>query len=216
MERLANAIRSNKTPGAAWVTRFLQPLLAQHFSNNGAISCLQLAAGDPTEAEQLVALGHRCELIEASSSLKLTAPDATYDFAFTGRFPLLADETKDRVVLARELHRVLRPGGALLLVFGNLLCPIDLTRNGPLLHLPGARQCLRLSEVLKIFISQAGFESLKPLSVCGHYGWNQLPGSLRWAGKLMDAYWRWLAVPSRNWFYFGPLNPTLALWLNKP
>ena len=120
------------------------------------------------------------------------------------------------VILARELYRVLRPGGALLLVIGNRLCPVDLTRNGPLLHLSGARQCLRLSEVLTIFITQAGFENLKPLNLCGHYGWNQLPRSLRWAGKVIEAYWRWLAVPSRNWFYFGPLNPTLALWLNRP
>ncbi len=208
-------MQTSHSPGAAWVDRFLQPLLVQHFSRDSGLSCLQLGARDPTEAEQLRVLGHLCELLEATPSLSLEVPDASCDFAFTGRFPVVASEPEARVTLGRELHRVLRPKGALLLVFGNRLCPFDLTRNGPLLHAPGARYCLSVNEARKTLIDESGFSSFRTLSVCGHYGWNQLPAWLRWAGKLLDAYWRWIASPARGWLYFSPLNPTLVLWLNK-
>ena len=204
-----------ESPGAAWVRRFLQPLLAQHFPSDQVLSCLQVAAPDTTEAEQLRALGHRCELLDISDSLKLEVPDSSYDFAFTGRFPILAAEHRARVTLARELQRVLRRGGALLLVLGNRLCPLDLTRNGPILHFPGARYCLSVGEARAIFMKETGFQSLRPLSACRHFGWNQLPRSLRWAGRLMDAYWCRVATPSKNLIYFSPLNPTLILWFNK-
>ena len=204
-----------QTPGAAWVSRFLRPLLARGLPQGSPLRCLQVAGADTTEAEQLCALGHSCDILPAGTGSRLKVPDAAYDFAFTGRFPVLAADEAHRVALAREFCRVLRPGGALLLVFGNRLCPVDLTRNGPLLHGPGVAQCLSLGEVRRIFLERSGFAQFRPLSVYGHYGWNQLPALLRPAGTVLDAYWRWIATPDRRWLYFSLLNPTLALWLNK-
>ena len=213
--RLRDCMQTNTTPGAAWVKRFLQPLLVRHFPTDKAVSCAQVAATDPSEAEELRALGHACELLEPTASLRLEARDASFDFAFTGRFPVLAAEPPARVRLARELHRVLRRGGALLLVSGNRHCPLDLTRNGPLLHSPGAQQGLSSREVGTILVKEGGFANVRPLSVCGHFGWNRLNGSQRWVGRVLDAYWHRLATPSRKWLYFSPLNPTLVLWLVK-
>ncbi len=208
-------MQSMHTPGAAWVDRFLGPLLRKYFPGETSVACLQIAATDTTEAEQLRALGHKCDLMETTPTMALNVPDANYAFAFTGRFPTVAAGDSARITLARELKRVLRPGGALLLVCANRNCPVDLTRNGPLFHSLRARHCLSLGDAKRIFLNEGGFRSFEPLNVCGHQGWNQLPVWLRWVGKMMDNYWRWLATPSRSRFYFGPLNPTLALWLKK-
>src|SRR5262245_52873199 len=122
------------SPGAAWVDRFLMPRLQSRFANGENILCLQIAPDDEMEAQRLRESGHSCEVSCLSGSTALPFPDSSYDFAFTGRFPVLATDREARVAFAKELHRVLRPGGSLLLVLGNRRCAIDLTRNGPLIH----------------------------------------------------------------------------------
>ncbi len=72
-----------------------------------------------------------------------------------------------------------------------------------------------MGEARRILIEGAGFAGVTALPVCGHFGWNRLPVSLRWAGKGLDGYWRRVANPGRKWLYFGWFNPTLVLWVNK-
>jgi SAM-dependent methyltransferase len=154
-------------------------------------------------------------MTEPTVTMELPFPDAAYDFAFSGRFPLRAPERSSRIALARELHRVLRAGGSLLLAMGNRLCPVDFTRNGPLLHGLSARSCLSYFEAYDLLVREAAFKNVTPLNVAGHFGWGRLPPVLSPVGKLINAYWRWLVTPSRTWLYTSPLNPTLLLWVNK-
>lgn len=215
VENTETVASATLSAGAAWVERFLRPHLQRRFRDTRAISCLQIAPDDATEAEQLCRYGHSCEMVELGEELTLSFPEEIFDFAFTGRFPLLAPDAETRLAFAKELHRVLRKGGSLLLVVGNQWSPVDLTRNGPLLHAPGSHNCLSLRSAEGLFLRQAGFTSIAALAVQEHFGWGSLPGFVRPFGRLLDLHWRFLATPARRWLYSSPLNPTLILWLNK-
>jgi hypothetical protein len=199
--------------GAAWVQRFLFPLLARRFPGRESITCLQLAADDADEAERLRESGHACEMIGSMKDSNVAS--ASYDFIFTGRYPHLARELGSAAVLAGELQRILKTGGSVLLALGNRMCPLDLSRNGPLLHGPGSKMCLTLSEAEELFIKQAGFTSLVPVAVHGHFGWQSIPAVLRPMGHLLDFAWRTVLTPTNRSLYASPFNPTLLLWLNK-
>jgi len=201
--------------GRAWIDGYLLPHLQRRFPGAERLACLQLAPDDATEAERLRELGHTCEMVDITEKPLLAAADASYDFIFTGRFPLLARDFETRVLLAGELFRVLRKGGSLLLALGNRFCPLDLSRNGGLIHGPRATTCLSLSEANEILVKQARFTALVPLQVAGHFGWNSLPAPIRPLGRVLDFFWRHVTTPSRRWLYGSPLNPTLLLWLNK-
>jgi hypothetical protein len=205
----------SNSKGAAWVERFLGPLLSQNFSGAQSLECLQVAPDDDTEAVRLRDLGHRCDITEPGLDQTLSFPDQSYDFVFTGRFMLRALDRAARVTSAREFFRVLREGGALLLLVANRWCPLDLSRNGPLIHGPRSRACLTYRECTELFVRETGFQAATPISMHGHFGWASLPAFLRPLGKLLDAHWRYLATPSRKWLYSSPLNPTFLLWLNK-
>ena len=212
---LRNEPEVKATAGAAWVDRFLLPLFAQRFPGQSSLSCLQLVPDDPTEAARLAECGHHCEMQTPDLSLEIKAPAASYDFVFIGRFPALARTESKRVGFAREIHRVLRPGGSLLLVAGNRWGPLDLSRNGSLIHGLGSSVCLSRGDAARIFVEEARFAGIEFLNVAGHFGWNRLPRTLRLFGHLADLYWRRLAKPGVPWLYFGPFNPTLILWINK-
>jgi SAM-dependent methyltransferase len=205
----------NTSAGAAWVDRFLVPRLRSRFVGNKRISCLQIAPDDDTEAQRLRELGHSCATTHSNELPALPFLDSSHDFIFTGRFTVLARERDARIAFAKELHRVLRPGGSLLLVLGNRRCVIDLTKNGALIHGPGSKCTLSFGESHEILVQKAEFNSLTPLNVSSHFGWNSIPVFARWMGGVLDAYWRFLATPERRWIYTSPLNPTFVLWLNK-
>jgi hypothetical protein len=200
--------------GAAWIERFLLPRLLGRFGSARPLDCLQIGE-DIAETVRLRELGHHCEMIASDFAVKLPVSPASFDFVFTGRFPVLARQKQERIELARELFRILRPGGSLLLIFGNRLCPLDLSRNGPLLHGPQAASCLGAAEAQEIFTKAAGFSEIRFLSVNGHFGWNRLPRWLRPLGHFADGCWRFVLTPARRWLYTSFFNPTLILWINK-
>lgn len=206
-----NKVSDGRAAGAAWVQRFLLPHLARRFPNANSVSCLQIAPDDPTEARRLHELGYHCAMAEPTATMELLFPDSSYDFVFTGRFSVLAHNLEAKITFARELRRILRHGGSLLLAVGNRYCPVDLTNNGRLFHGPWSRRCLSLQEARNILVREAGFVSVVPISVHQHFGWSSLPAAFRSLGKIMDAYWRIVATPSRSWLYASPLNPTLLL-----
>jgi SAM-dependent methyltransferase len=200
--------------GAAWIERFLLPRLLERFGPARRLDCLQIGE-DLAETIRLRELGHHCEMIALDSAVKMPVSSASFDLVFTGRFPALARQKQERIELARELFRILRPGGSLLLVFGNRRCPVDLSRNGPLLHGPQAASCLSAAEAQEIFTAAAGFSGIRFLSVNGHFGWNRLPRWLRPLGHFADCYWRFVVTPARRWLYTSFFNPMLILWINK-
>jgi hypothetical protein len=209
------ASAASSAGGTAWVRRFLQPLLDQKFSRGRRLACLQLAGDDATEAEELRRLGHTCVMGDPDAGGILPFPGGSYDFLFTGHFTQRALDTRARAMLAGECFRVLRVGGAFLVLMGNRWCPIDLSRNGPLLHGPWSLTCLGYHECERLFVQRAGFAVMEPLGLAGHFAWGRLPRCLRPLGRMLDLHWQFLATPARKWLYSSPGNPTFLLWLTK-
>lgn len=203
----------NVSAGAAWIHRFLLPHLASHFPNQNPLSCLQLWPDDAIEAEELHRLGHRCDMLDPTPETTLPCDSGTCDFAFTGRFPARVKDRATRIHFAKELFRVLNPGGALLLVLGNRLCPIDLSRNGPFLHGPFAGAVLSLNEAKQIFLHEARFNSLNIHNPTGHFAWQRAPAAIRPLGNALEHFWHCAA--RRPSLYNSIFNPTLILWLTK-
>lgn len=200
--------------GEAWVQRFLLPLLNCRLPAQTSLRCLQLWPDDETEARALEASGHRCQMIEPASLARLGIDSEVFDFVFTGRFSSRATSHDSRVSLAQEIARILCPGGAFLTVLGNRYCPIDLTRNGPFIHGPGAATALSVKEARKLFLRADGFDNMDLVSPAGHFAWRRAP-ALRPAGGVLEAFWKMAATPSRKWLLESPLNPTLILWLTR-
>ena len=206
---------SSRTAGSEWVDRYLHPILIERFQGRRPLHCMQICPDDESEAVRLREVGHHCEIVPVDTGFKVPSTRESCDVVFTGRFPTLARREEDRVALAQELHRVIRPGGSLLLVFGNRHSTIDLSRNGPLLHGPSAGECLSSGDAHRIFVDKARFTAIQFLPVSGHFGWNRLPRLLRPLGLFADLYWRHLATPARRWLYASSLNPVLILWIKK-
>lgn len=199
--------------GAAWIHRFLLPHLNRRFPNQRSLACLQLWPDDKTEAEELNRLGHGCAMLEPVPAEKLRCDDRRYNFVFTGRFSARARTLLERIGFAQELFRILKPGGALLLVVGNRLCPLDLSRNGPPLHGPFSTTTLSLKELQDIFLQHGGFKTMDVLNPSGHFAWRRAPTPLRPVGNLLELFWN--SAARRPALYNSIFNPTFILWLSR-
>jgi SAM-dependent methyltransferase len=152
-------------------------------------------------------------MFATAPSARLPFDSGAYDFGFTGRFPARGQDRPARVALAKELYRILKPGGALLLVLGNRLCPIDFTRNGRFVHSPFADTALSLKDIKQIFIQDGGFSTTKVLNPAGHFAWRRAPAALRPLGALLESFWKCAGrCPP---LYNSIFNPTLISWLTR-
>jgi SAM-dependent methyltransferase len=219
--------------GARWVASYLLPILYEHLPQSGArpLHCLQIEPDDEEEAIYLRQLGHQCDILlfdpdrrtqcqwEQLPALgtisELPFAADSYDFILTGRMGKFAKNTPDRALFAAELARICRRGGAFLATTGNRYCPVDLTGNVSTLHLPGNTALTTCNEMERIFVTGAGFTSLKLQGVAGHFAWTTVPRALKFIPRLLEAFWRRVAVPDRRWIYGGPVNPTLVLLVRK-
>ena len=185
-------------PGAAWVHRFLLPQLNRNFARVTTLDCLQLWPDDETEAAALEQAGHHCAMRS-----DLECKSQSFDFAFTGRFSARARDHESRLRLASELHRVLKPGGAVLLVMANRLCPIDLSRNG-------RGSGMTMKEAWTVF---GEFNSMCILSPVGHFAWKRAPNVIRPLGRILERFWKIAEVHPA--LFNSVFNPTLILWLTR-
>jgi SAM-dependent methyltransferase len=174
--------------GSRWLERFLLPLLDDLLAGveNGSVRrCLQLQPDNEEEAHHLRAKGWICDLlVEEGTDLprhdgmptllrqnleELALPDAFYDLIFSGHLGPLLKDSRSRARRIGELARVCKPGGGILAVFGNRLCPLDLTHSAPILHGPGASSLATMTSLRRDFVESGAFSSLRPLSRA--FGW---------------------------------------------
>jgi SAM-dependent methyltransferase len=120
-----------------------------------------------------------------------------------------------RLELAREMARVLRPGGHLLVSSPNRRFPFDLfhradpARRIPRPYRPRDPFLLSLSDYRDLFVDGAGCRSVHPLSIRGYWGFVNMGAS--WPTRVLRSLLRgWFAVASAA----EPLRSSaLAPWL---
>jgi SAM-dependent methyltransferase len=152
--------------------------------------------------------------VVGKSRLTLPFPDASFDLVFSSAFGRLAQSSTQRDGLAKELARVLRPGGAALLAIGNRWCPIDMQDRAAFVHGPWHPEKAGLRELEKHLLS-AGFKGVERLSLKGHFGWARVPKLLRPVVLMISATLAWTSHPRRRWIYASPLNTMFMLWISR-
>ena len=164
---------------------------------------------------------------------RLPFPDGSFDAAFCGCvFPhvgVVGDSSEvtehyyeERLVLAREMIRVLRPGGRVVVSSPNRLFPLDIFHGReagcyvPRVNLPGSRFLLSFSDYAKLF-AEAGAGRACALPVENYWGFVSSRHSLK--GYL-------LGLPVRFTFWLGshesfsflrnsPFNPWIIVMAEK-
>ena len=128
---------------------------------------------------------HRDRLVRANG-LKLPFADGTFDATFCGcvypHVGVVGDTTRpaathgeDRLALAREMVRVLKPGGRIFVSGANRLCPLDLFHGRapgeyvPRLNPPWTRFLLSAGDYRRLFAA-AGADGARTLAVRGYWG----------------------------------------------
>jgi SAM-dependent methyltransferase len=220
-----------EVPGARCVDSFIAPRIESFFRKKAVAKplCLQLepdAAGPENEAIRLRERGHSCLVALASGQspgmqwretpivvdpFRLPFPDEKFQFILTGAFARMASP-KDRHRLAAEFFRVCASPGAVLLTCANRYSPIDLLTKR--LHWFSDSESAGLHELERLF-ADCSFRAVMPINLAGHFEWRSFPGKLAWIGKAMERYITWITAPERRFFYASPLNPVIALWLEK-
>ncbi|MDA0765227.1 MAG: methyltransferase domain-containing protein [Verrucomicrobia bacterium] len=220
--------------GSRWLERFLLPLLEDLLADvehEPVRRCLQLQPDNEEEALHLRGKGWICDLlVEEGTDLShlagtptvlpqnledMTLSDASYDLVFSGQLGPLLKDSRSRARRIGELARVCKPGGGILAVFGNRLCPLDLTHSAPILHGPGASSLATMTSLRRDFVESGAFSSLRPLSVNGHFSSTGAAGPRRVLRAFLEWNWRHFVKPEREWAYASVFNPVLLVWIQK-
>ena len=132
---------------------------------------------------------------------------------------------EQRLAVARELTRVVRPGGLLIMANPNRLCPIDLFHKGQMkggrglgrFHSPRERFLLAFEDYRHLFVESCCCAAIETLPIA-HY-WNFSTMSThplrRHLVPLLKAYFALLSVPALPALRRSPLNPWLMVAVTK-
>lgn len=224
---------SESEGGRRWVEQYLFAALRARHRSHGRdpLRFLQVEPDDEYEAARIRRDGHLCDvLVWGSTAVQRRAwtqpplqgtpaetnlESGAYDLITYGRLGRFATSPSVRRVVAAELARLCRPGGALLLVVGNRRSPVDLTGNASRLHGWDCSSLPSLRDVEAAFVGEGRFSAMHPMPIAGHFGWRRLGAAARPVGTLLETYFKLVANPRRRWLYGSPLNPVLILWLEK-
>lgn len=219
--------------GAAWVERFLRPLLEKHMDRLGRsrLTCLQIQPDDEDEAERLRYLGHDCTVglwrpgeygnrkwVRTPATVdpyRLPFPEGQFDLVFTGALGRIAPAGSARSALGRELARVCTAGGLVLAGVGNRYCPVDLSTPHDRLHSPFHPEKFSFGELRDMLVAEEAFASIHPLSLERHFGFGKMPRHLLFFAGAVAAWLRWSSNPEVLNRYAGPLNPVLMIVAEK-
>jgi SAM-dependent methyltransferase len=139
------------------------------------------------------------ERLYLANGKNLPFEDASFDVVYCGCvFPHVGTEgdsnivapgyREERLAMAREMTRVLKPGGYVLVSSPNRLCPLDLfhgrTQEQPLprLNPPGSRFLLSPGDYRTLF-REAGCGEFRLLPVAGYWGF--VNRKRHWAGRML-------------------------------
>ena len=166
------------------------------------------------------------EALFLANGMYLPFPDASFDAAFCGcvfphigvvgdSFEVTARVDDDRQAVAREMTRVVKPGGQIIVTSPNRHFPLDLfhgRESGSYrvrVNWPGDRFLLSVGDYERLF-RQAGCSEVSALPISGYWGFIRSRQNLK--GFVLGAPVRFLfALVDR----YRPLRPTiLAPWIS--
>ena len=136
-----------------------------------------------------------------------------------------ADYREQRLAVARELTRILRPGGLLIMANPNRLCPIDLFHKGQMrnarslgrLHSPRERFLLAFRDYRELFVDACGCAGIETLPIAGYWNFGTLSRHpvRRLLVPIVRAYFALLSLPGLGPLRRSPLNPWLMVAVRK-
>jgi len=174
------------------------------------------------------------ERLYIANAKSLPFADCAFDFVSTSCLlphigvvgdttEVTADYEQQRQHAAREIARVVRPGGFIFLMNPNRRCPLDFHHLQPnpnrlvRLHSPTERFLLSYGDLRRLYVKEAGCRSAQMLPPAGYWGFLQkkadpkrrlLVAPMRMYTRLISA--KWLS-PLRS----SPLNPWLLVLVQK-
>jgi SAM-dependent methyltransferase len=172
------------------------------------------------------------ELYFFANALHIPFKDEFFDFVYASgvieHIGVVGDtaETKptyheERLQFCREIVRVTKPGGQLLVNSANRLFPFDLFHRGPYgkyiprLHSWRERFLLSYGDFEELFVKEVGCESMQVLSNVGFFTYNKLHEQFmgRYLGKLLDWYFAFVSsdrFPMLRKSFLNPFTIVLA------
>ncbi len=174
------------------------------------------------------------ERMYIANAKALPFADGTFDFVSTSCLlphvgvvgdttEVTPDHKQQRERAAREVARVVRPGGYIFMMNPNRRCPLDFHHLQPnpnrlvRLHSPAEPFLLSLGDVRRLYVERAGCRSAKALPPAGYWGFLQKKTDPK--RRLLVAPVRWYTqLISSRWFtplLSSPLNPWLLVLVQK-
>jgi SAM-dependent methyltransferase len=192
--------------------------------------CLGIDCGNRTN---FWARRQRSERLLLANGMNLPFEDATFDGVFCGcvfphvgvvgdSFQVAPGYYQDRLRLAKEMSRVLRPGGKVLVSSPNRYFVFDLFHGRaegsykPRFNPPSSPFLLSRSDYRRLF-RDAGLSSTKLQPVENYWGFiranNNIKGRL--LGLAPKAAFRLVSQPGMRWLLSSPVNPWLVVMGQK-
>lgn len=247
-ERCAYEERSN----AHTTEHYLMPTFAKLFPPGGKPKrLLSLGCGTGIDVDMLNAAGfevqgidcgNRCDVwphrefrsrLHLANGKHLPFEDETFDAAYCGCvFPhvgtqgeshaVLPEYREERLAIAREMSRVLKPDGYILVSSPNRLCPVDIfhgrSKEHPLprLNLPSDPFLLSAEDYRKLF-GEAGCQLFRLLPVRGYWGFINM--KTHWKGRILAApvetIFRVVSNDALSFLRPMPVSPWLVMLMRK-
>ena len=168
-----------------------------------------------------------------ANGLRLPFEDATFDAAFCGcvypHVGVVGDSTRvsathreQRLALATEMVRVLKPGGRLFASGANRRCPLDIFHGRdpgtyvPRVNAPWNRFLLSVRDYRRLF-EQAGATGTRALPVRGYWGF--VTSRQSWRGTLLSlpvrsVFWV-VSRPAMGWLRGSIVDPWIVVTAEK-
>lgn len=138
---------------------------------------------------------------------------------------VVPDYREQRAAVARELLRIIRPGGLLIMANPNRRCPVDLFHKGQMrrsgalgrIHSRSERFLLDFDDYRDLFLAGAGATAIEALPIADYWNFGTL--SKRPVGRilvpLLRAYFALLSLPGFAMLRRSAANPWLMVAVRK-